>query len=78
VYYLSEILGVEKVSVDYIGTVFRLIRDWKEPTNLSGGLRMASSRKGTLDTSDYDDIKLTPTGRNFVEHDLPPKMKGSK
>ena len=75
VYYLSEVLGIEEISIGHIGTVFRLMKEWKEPTNLVGGLGVASSRKGTLDTSSYEDIKLTPAGRNFVEHDLPPKLK---
>jgi len=78
VYYLSEILGIAEVSIAHIGTVFRLMKEWKEPTNLSGGLSMASSRKGTLDTGDFEDIKLTPTGRNLVEHDLPPKVRAKK
>lgn len=78
VYYLSEILEFEKVTIGHIGAAFRLTKTWKEPTNLSGGLYAASSRKGTIDTKDLDDIKITPTGRNFVEHDLPPKQKATK
>jgi hypothetical protein len=77
VYYLSEILGVSAVSIHQVGTVFRLTKAWKEPTNVAGGLSVAASRKGTLDTKDYEDIKITPAGRNFVEHDLPPKPKSS-
>jgi hypothetical protein len=74
--YLSEIL--DKVTIDHIGTVFRLTKSWKEPTDLAAGLRMASSRKGTIDTSSYQDVKITPAGRNLVEHDLPPKEKAKK
>jgi hypothetical protein len=77
-YYLSEILEVGKVTIDHIGTVFRLTKSWKEPTDLAAGLRVASSRKGTIDTSSYDDIKVTPAGRNFVEHDLPATKKSKK
>lgn len=78
VYYLAEILDLPEVSVNHVGTVFRLTRTWKEPTDVAAGLRTASSRKGTIDTKNYDSIKLTPTGRNFVEHDLPTKEKAKK
>ncbi len=78
VYYLSEILGVSAVTIHQVGTIFRLTKSWKEPTNLASGLRVASSRKGTIDTRNYEDIKITPAGRNFVDHDLPSKPKGSK
>ncbi len=75
VYYLSEIMREHKININQIGTVFRITKSWKEPTNLVVGLQVTSSRKGTIDTTSYDDIKITPTGRNFVEHELPPKAK---
>jgi hypothetical protein len=78
VYYLSVILEVQAVTIHQIGTMFRLTKTWKEPTALASGLRAAASRKGTIDTKSYEDIKITPAGRNFVEHDLPPKSKGAK
>jgi hypothetical protein len=31
---------------------------------------------GWLDTSDSEDIKITSSGENLVEHDLPGKAKG--
>jgi hypothetical protein len=71
VYYLSEIAAHTTVTISDIGSVFRLMPSWREPKQLDAGLRMASSRKGTLDTSNLEDIKLTPHGRNYVEHDLP-------
>jgi hypothetical protein len=77
VYYLSTVLEIPKITISHIGSIFRLTKSWKEPTNLAGGLGVASSRKGTIDTSSYEDIKITPAGRNFVEHELPrPKAKG--
>jgi hypothetical protein len=78
VYYLKEILEMPAVTVHQVGTVFRVMKSWKESTDVAGALRVASHRKGTLDTNDIEDIKLTPTGRNLVEHDLPPKTKGKK
>jgi hypothetical protein len=76
VYYLKEILGTQSATIHQVGTVFRLMKTWKVPTDVANGLRVAAYRKGTLDTTNYEDIKLTPAGLNFVEHDLPPKLKG--
>ena len=71
VYYLSEILERPLVTIDEIGSIFRLTPIWREPKALDAGLRMASNRQGTLDTSDRNNVFLTPHGRNYVEHDLP-------
>ncbi|MBS0535429.1 MAG: hypothetical protein JSR72_15330 [Proteobacteria bacterium] len=76
VYYLEQILGVTAVTESHVATVFRLTQDWREPENLPAGLRMAASRKATIDTSDRNAIKTTPHGRNFVEHDLPASTEG--
>lgn len=76
VYYLSEIAGQPTVSISDVGSVFRLMPSWREPKQLDAGLRMASSRKGTLETGNLEDLKLTPHGRNYVEHDLPSKDNG--
>lgn len=75
VYYLESILELHPITINHIFSVFRFYKAWKEPINLKGGLKTASSRKGTIDTTDMYDIKMTPTGRNFVEHDLPRKIK---
>lgn len=75
IYYLSETLGISPVTKNEVGTVFRLMAPsgWQEPTNLTTGLQMAAHRKATIDSSSMDDLKITPTGRNFVLHKLPPK-----
>lgn len=75
VYYLQHELEVDPVTLDHIATVFRLAPGWKEPKNVQSGVTTAASRKGTIDSKDFDDIKTTPHGRNFVEHELPPKQK---
>jgi len=75
VYYLEQILGVPSVTENHVGTVFRLTQTWREPSALAAALRMTATRKGTIDTSDHNNIRTTPTGRNFVEHDLPAKPK---
>lgn len=78
VYYFSEIAGLPVVSVSHVGSAFRLMKTWREPGDVSASLRITSSRKGTLDTSNLENIRITPTGRNFVEHELPPLPKAKK
>lgn len=74
VYYLEQIMELPAVSINEVGTVFRLTPNWPEPTSVSAGLRVASSRKSTIDCASMEAIKTTPTGRNFVEHKLPVKV----
>lgn len=71
VYYLENVLEIAPVTIDHINTIFRLTKGWKEPEDLVAGLSKASSRKSTIDTSDMNNITTTPTGRNFVETELP-------
>ncbi|MCF8506773.1 MAG: hypothetical protein K9G59_17830 [Caulobacter sp.] len=78
VYYFSEIAEIPAVSANHVGSAFRLMKTWREPGDVSASLRITSSRKGTLDTSNLESIKITPTGRNFVEHELPPAPKAKK
>jgi hypothetical protein len=73
IYYFEQVLGMSGIGVDHVGTVFRLTPDWREPGDLHAGLKMAASRKGTINTANYSDLRTTPHGRNFVEHDLPSK-----
>lgn len=77
VYYLEQILELPAVTRSHIGTVFRLTSGWPEPISVGSGLRTTASRKGTIDTSNPENIKTTPNGRNFVELKLPasPKTK---
>jgi hypothetical protein len=78
VYYLEQILEHPRVSVSQIHTVFRLTSGWREPTDLEGALRVAATRKATIDTADLENITTTAQGRNFVQHDLPPKSGRKK
>jgi len=77
VFYLAETLEMPKVTIHHVGSTFRLTKSWKEPIDLGGGLRVTASRKGTIDTTSYDDIKITPAGRNLIEHELP-RIKAKK
>lgn len=75
VYYLAEVLGIPAVTLNHVFTAYKDMR-WREPADLANRLSKTSLRKRFLDTSNMDDIKLTPSGRNHVRHDLPPKTKG--
>ncbi len=76
VYYLAEVLRLNGVTVDHVFTCYKDMR-WREPGNLGNSLALTANRKRFLDTASLDDIKLTPAGRNHVDHDLPPKRKGA-
>jgi hypothetical protein len=65
-----------KVNINHIGSVLRLMK-WKEPSDLAAGLRVTASRKGTIDTSASDEIRITPAGRNLIVHELP-QVKAKK
>ena len=75
VYYLSEVLGLDAVTVNHVFTCYKDM-SWREPSNLANSLCLTASRKRYLDTASLDDIRLTPAGRNHVKHDLPPTKKG--
>lgn len=74
VYYLEEILGLSPITRNEVGTVFRRMAGWQEPANVGAALRVTQSRKSTVNCTELDDIKITPAGRNFVEHKLPAKV----
>jgi hypothetical protein len=76
VYYLAEVLRLNGVTVDHVFTCYKDMR-WREPGNLANSLALTANRKRFLDTASLDDIKLTPAGRNHVDHDLPPKRTGA-
>ncbi|MGQ0661962.1 hypothetical protein [Sphingosinicella sp.] len=68
-YYLREFVENDKVSVSSIYTFFKTL-GWPLPADLKNMLSQAGTA-GWLDTSDFEDIKITPIGENLIEHDLP-------
>lgn len=75
VYYFAEELGIPAVTLSHVFTAYKDMK-WREPASLGNSLSLTSVRKRFLNTSNLDDIKLTPAGRNHVQHDLPKKKKG--
>lgn len=73
VYYLRDILEMDKVTVEAVFTFFKTL-SWPVPADLKNTLQQAGTH-GFLDTSDSQHIKMTSLGENLVEHDLPAKSK---
>ncbi len=76
VYYLEETLKISSVTLDHVFTCYKDAR-WRESPDLANSLALTAYKKRFLNTANLNDIKLTPPGRNHVEHDLPPKKKGA-
>jgi hypothetical protein len=72
-YYLRETLQIQKVTAQAVFSFFKHL-GWPLPADLKNTLQQAGSA-GWLDTADSEDIKITSSGENLVEHELPPKAK---
>jgi len=75
-YYLKNTLK-QQVGLNCIYTCFKS-ENWRIPANLKMTLLVLSSRRGWLDTSDSNDIKVTTHGENFIEHDMTEKKTEKK
>jgi hypothetical protein len=73
VYYLQEKLGLTGISVDHVFSCYRDVPGIKSPEALRQSLVDTSNRRGWVDTSNTEDIKVTIGGVNYLEHDLPKK-----
>ncbi len=72
VYYLQHKLGIEDITIDHIFTCYRDV-GVKVPGALQQSLWDTSNRKGWLDTSTAENITVSVSGMNFLEHDMPKK-----
>lgn len=72
VYYLKNYVGVPAITLDHIYSCYKYTST-PVPAALRQSIADTSSRRGWLDTSSFEDIKLSVTGENYVEHDLPRK-----
>jgi hypothetical protein len=77
IYYLQEILGLTEIAPDHVFTCYR-DRRIKVPKNLEGSLLNTSHKKGWIDTASYEDIKVTVSGMNYLEHDMPKASEPKK
>jgi hypothetical protein len=69
VYYLEHILELASITLDHVFTCYRHV-NVKVPHALQQSLRDTSSRRGWLDTSSGDNLKVTVGGVNYIEHDI--------
>ncbi|MES2861077.1 MAG: hypothetical protein V4701_06360 [Pseudomonadota bacterium] len=73
VYYLRDVIEVDKVTVQGVFTFFKTVQ-WPAPADMKNTLQQAGT-EGWLDTADGEDIKLTSLGENLIEHKLPKMPK---
>jgi len=73
VYYLEQIAAINPITLGHLAAVFKQTAGWRESGNIASGVRVTAKRKNTINPADFNDLKTTPHGRNFVEHDLPHK-----
>lgn len=78
VYWLTRVAGLNEATVDQVYTCYK-DRGWRVPADLRNSLSRTASRKGWIDSSSMQSLKLTISGENFVEHELPtqPKAKNT-
>lgn len=72
VYYLKNHANASVITLDHIYSCYKYTST-PVPAALRQSIADTSSRRGWLDTSSFDDIKLSIPGENYVEHDLPRK-----
>jgi hypothetical protein len=73
VYWLVTEAGVA-ATAEAVNTCYQHV-EWKRPADLRNALAQTASKKGWLDTSDKDEVKLTVPGEDYVKHDLPKPAK---
>ena len=69
VYYLWRIVELEAVTPHHVYSCLKEV-GVKVPVDLPQTIRNVANRRGTVDTSDSNNITLTIRGENMVEHEL--------
>jgi hypothetical protein len=72
IFYLQKILGITGIGANHLYDCFQDVSK-RVPKDILQVARNTSSRKGWIDTSDADNLRVLPKGENLVNHDLPPK-----
>jgi len=70
-YYLRRVIGEENLGVNHIYTCYKHLSQ-KVP-NIYQSLLDTKNRKGWVDTSNTDDLKVTVAGENYIEHEIATK-----
>ncbi|REJ07688.1 hypothetical protein DY023_03395 [Microbacterium bovistercoris] len=72
VYWIKEVAKLPKANANQVVTLY-VDAGWTAPSNPKNSLSITATRAGFLDTSDGDDIKVSPRGYGLVRNDLPSK-----
>lgn len=71
VHWLRNEAGLESgITASHLNSCYRNA-GWRRPSDLKNALATTAAKKGWLDTSDMDNITLTASGEDYVEHELP-------
>lgn len=76
IYYMQKILGLTRISMDSVYTCYKHIKKIKVPGNLYQSLADTKNKKGWIDTSNMEELKVTIPGENYLEHDMQKKTEG--
>jgi hypothetical protein len=74
-FYLTHILKLTGITPNHIYTGFNEVE--KQVPQIQKMAATISNRKGWVDASDMNDLKLTTPGENFVKHKLPKSSTGA-
>jgi hypothetical protein len=70
-YYLKKILEIENVGPNHIYTCYKKV-GVKIP-NIYQGLIDTKNRKGWIETHNMEDLQVSVSGENYIEHEAPKK-----
>jgi hypothetical protein len=73
VYYLTKILKLNNITVNHVYSCYKDVAV-KFPDNLYQNLIDTKNDKGWILTKNMDNLTVTTTGENYLEHTLPKKI----
>ena len=71
-FYMTKILEKSSVGTNHIYSALKEV-SVPIPPDINHTVRLTANRKGWIDSSKSDDLKVAVGGENLVEHFLPPK-----
>jgi hypothetical protein len=76
-YYLHRILEVEGITTNHVYTGLKDLSELgvRVPKDIAAVYRNTATRKGHVNSSNHEDLKMATPGDNYVEHDLPNNRK---
>lgn len=75
IYFLQNSKHLEEITPSHIYTCYKTL-GLRTPTAVKQSLLDTSHRRGWIDTTSLEDLKVTIAGENYVEHDMPKQGKG--